>query len=46
MTTNQTTSQDVQEMVAQADTGARNPNGLPGQILWFVPLCWSSELQS
>ncbi|EJN6828114.1 C4-dicarboxylate ABC transporter [Vibrio cidicii] len=41
MTTNQTTSQDVQEMVAQADTGARNPNGLPGQILWFVPLCWS-----
>ncbi|EGR2796339.1 TRAP transporter permease [Vibrio navarrensis] len=41
MTANQTTSQDVQEMVAQADTGARNPNGLPGQILWFVPLCWS-----
>ncbi|MET1282861.1 TRAP transporter permease [Vibrio navarrensis] len=41
MTANQTTSQDVQEMVAQADTGARNPNGLQGQILWFVPLCWS-----
>ncbi|EOU2463052.1 TRAP transporter permease [Vibrio navarrensis] len=41
MTANQTASQDVQEMVAQADTGARNPNGLPGQILWFVPLCWS-----
>ncbi|MBE3662705.1 C4-dicarboxylate ABC transporter [Vibrio navarrensis] len=41
MTRNQTASQDVQEMVAQADTGARNPNGLPGQILWFVPLCWS-----
>ncbi|NAW69150.1 TRAP transporter fused permease subunit [Vibrio sp. V27_P1S3P104] len=34
-------SQDVQEMVAQADTGARNPKGLPGRILWFVPLCWS-----
>ncbi|ENR2167223.1 TRAP transporter permease [Vibrio vulnificus] len=41
MTTNTTPSQDVQEMVAQADTGARNPAGLQGQILWFVPLCWS-----
>jgi TRAP transporter 4TM/12TM fusion protein len=28
-------------MVAQADTGARNPSGIPGRILWFVPLCWS-----
>jgi TRAP transporter 4TM/12TM fusion protein len=34
-------SQDVQEMVAQADTGARAPLGIPGRILWFVPLCWS-----
>ena len=34
-------SQDVQEMVAQADTGARAPMGIPGRILWFVPLCWS-----
>lgn len=34
-------SQDVQEMVAQADTGARNPQGIPGRVLWFVPLCWS-----
>lgn len=34
-------SPDVQEMVAQADTGARNPQGIPGRILWFVPLCWS-----
>ncbi|EGR0107572.1 TRAP transporter permease [Vibrio vulnificus] len=41
MTTNTTPSQDVQEMVAQADTGARNPGGLQGRILWFVPLCWS-----
>ncbi|MDT8823783.1 TRAP transporter permease [Vibrio vulnificus] len=41
MTTNTTPSQDVQEMVAQADTGARNPAGLQGRILWFVPLCWS-----
>lgn len=34
-------SQDVQDMVAQADSGARNPKGIPGHILWFVPLCWS-----
>lgn len=34
-------SQDVQEMVAQSDTGARSPKGLSGRILWFVPLCWS-----
>lgn len=34
-------SPDVQEMVAQADTGARNPRGVAGRILWFVPLCWS-----
>ena len=36
-----TPSQDVQEMVAQSDTGARAPSGLAGRILWFVPLCWS-----
>ncbi|KFA96330.1 TRAP transporter permease [Vibrio sp. ER1A] len=34
-------SQDVQEMVAQADTGARSPKGIPAKILWLVPLCWS-----
>ena len=41
MTQTNTPSPDVQEMVAQADTGARNPHGIPGRILWFVPLCWS-----
>ncbi|EJH88729.1 putative membrane protein [Vibrio cholerae CP1047(20)] len=41
MTQTTTPSQDVQEMVAQADTGARAPKGLPGRVLWFVPLCWS-----
>ncbi|WP_428772849.1 TRAP transporter permease [Vibrio sp.] len=41
MTQTTTPSQDVQEMVAQADTGARNPSGIPGRILWLVPLCWS-----
>ncbi|MDW6002005.1 TRAP transporter permease [Vibrio mangrovi] len=34
-------SQNVQDMVAQADTGARNPKGLAGRILWVVPVCWS-----
>ncbi|MEZ8105616.1 MULTISPECIES: TRAP transporter permease [Vibrio] len=41
MTQTNTPSPDVQEMVAQSDTGARNPSGLSGRILWFVPLCWS-----
>ncbi|PJC85811.1 C4-dicarboxylate ABC transporter [Vibrio sp. HA2012] len=41
MTQTNIPSQDVHDMVAQADTGARNPSGIPGRILWFVPLCWS-----
>ncbi|SJL84914.1 TRAP transporter permease [Vibrio palustris] len=41
MSQTQTSSPDVQEMVAQTDSGARNPGGIPGRILWFVPLCWS-----
>ncbi len=41
MSTTTSPSQDVQEMVAQSDTGARSPSGIPGRILWFVPLCWS-----
>ena len=41
MTQTKKPSQDVQEMVAQSDTGARSPSGIPGRILWFVPLCWS-----
>ncbi|MDR9828306.1 TRAP transporter permease [Vibrio sp. FNV 38] len=41
MTTNNSPSQDVQDMVAQSDTGARSPAGIQGRILWFIPLCWS-----
>ncbi|MGF1877224.1 TRAP transporter permease [Photobacterium frigidiphilum] len=41
MTKTTDTSPDVQDMVAQADTGARNPAGIAGRILWLVPLCWS-----
>ncbi len=41
MTKTHQSSPDVQDMVAQADTGARSPNGLSGRILWLVPLFWS-----
>ncbi len=41
MTKLTTPPQDVQDMVAQADTGARSPKGIPGYILWLIPLCWS-----
>ncbi|WP_299685687.1 TRAP transporter permease [uncultured Vibrio sp.] len=41
MTPTTSPSPDVQEMVAQSDTGARSPFGIQGRILWFVPLCWS-----
>lgn len=36
-------SQDeLQEMIAEADTGARNPVGaIPKKILFFVPLAWT-----
>ena len=33
---------DLQEMIAEADTGARNPVGtIPKKILFFVPLIWT-----
>ncbi|STO56120.1 TRAP transporter permease [Grimontia hollisae] len=41
MTKTTETPQGAQDIVAQADTGARAPSGIPGRILWFVPLCWS-----
>ncbi|WP_370279578.1 TRAP transporter permease [Pontibacterium sp.] len=28
-------------MVAQADSGARAPKGMPGKLLWLVALAWS-----
>jgi len=31
----------LQDMVAEADTGARSPTGLPQTILWVIPLVWS-----
>ena len=35
------TDQELAEMVAQTDTGARHPLGLPGKLLFGVPLAWS-----
>ncbi len=32
---------ELQEMVAQADSGARHPVGLPGKLLFGVALAWS-----
>ena len=32
---------DLQDMIAEADTGARAPGGLPGKVLFGVPLVWS-----
>ncbi|MFB9888135.1 TRAP transporter permease [Balneatrix alpica] len=41
-TQSQTSVQDeVQEMLAQADTGARSPKGLPGILLVAIPFIWS-----
>jgi len=35
-------SDDVHEMIAEADTGARNPKGaVPKKVLFFVPLAWT-----
>ena len=31
----------VEDMVAEADTGARNPSGMAGKMLILVPLAWS-----
>ncbi|HHH39077.1 MAG TPA: C4-dicarboxylate ABC transporter, partial [Sedimenticola sp.] len=33
--------QELAEMVAQVDTGARHPLGIPGKMLFFIPLAWS-----
>jgi len=33
--------QDAMSIVAEADTGARAPSGIPAKILWYVPLAWA-----
>ena len=32
---------ELEEMIAQSDTGARAPAGLPAKVLLYVPLAWS-----
>ena len=32
---------DLQDMIAEADTGRRNLSGIPKQILWYVALAWA-----
>jgi len=32
---------ELQEMVAKTDSGARNPKGVPGKLLFGIPLGWS-----
>lgn len=33
--------QALKDMIADADTGGRDPSGISKQILWFVPLAWA-----
>ncbi|MDH3377845.1 MAG: TRAP transporter permease [Gammaproteobacteria bacterium] len=33
--------QELQDMIAEADTGGRKPAGIPAKVLWVVPLIWS-----
>lgn len=36
------TDEELQEMIAETETGARNPTGaIPKKILFFVPLTWT-----
>ena len=37
----QSTAPSIEDMVAESDTGARNPSGMAGKMLVFVPLVWS-----
>ena len=31
----------LQDMIAESDTGARAPTGIPAKVLWAVPLAWA-----
>jgi len=34
--------EQLQEMIAESDSGARNPTGtIPKQMLFYVPLVWT-----
>ena len=38
---NQQGADDAADLVAQVDTGARHPHGIPGKVLFGVPVAWS-----
>ncbi len=33
--------QELQDMIAESDTGARAPTGIPAKILWALPFTWA-----
>ncbi|MDP6708326.1 MAG: TRAP transporter permease [Alphaproteobacteria bacterium] len=33
--------EELQDLIAEADTGARTPTGIPAKVLWIVPLLWA-----
>ena len=33
--------QELQDMIAESDTGARAPTGIPAKVLFYVPLAWA-----
>ncbi|MCX4028512.1 TRAP transporter permease [Endozoicomonas sp. SM1973] len=33
--------QNLEQMIAEADSGARAPRGIPAYVLLLVPICWS-----
>lgn len=37
----QTLDANLEQMVAEADSGARSPKNWTGSLLFFVPICWS-----
>ena len=41
-TTGDNGGQAALDIVAEADTGARSPTGIPKKILWYVPLAWAT----
>ena len=36
-----TSEQEIQELVASSDSGARTPAGIAGKILLITPVCWA-----
>ncbi len=37
----QASQDELEDLIAESDTGARAPTGIPAKILWWVPLIWS-----